>query len=302
MSSADASGDRSGPVASLSTPTVVGLRDRSVADQLARSGFARLGPLLGDDEVAAAREVFTDAVRMISRPIGERWIPTALLPEVGVRDEISRRLSTIIGPKLPAVLDPDQVELMQLQLSVKPASPDSELGPHQDFSVVDERKATSLYLWIPLEDMDERNGTLHVVPGSHRFAPSIRSQHVPSTFDLVMPEVHEAALRLDCHAGELILMVSGVIHFSPPNRGDDTRLAAHGILKPVGAPLIFFYADENTPAGMVEAYETDMASYVDQVTLGRPSRTAGSVTMVPRPETMTRERFLAGLAATWNAR
>lgn len=303
MVSATCSDDRRGRSAgSAPLPAVAGVRDAAAAVQLARVGYVRCGPFLTDDEVAEARSAFTDAMERTGRSVGDRWFPTILLPESHVRDEISSRLDSVIAPKLPRIFDPNVIELMQLHLSVKPASDSSELGPHQDFSVVDERRFTSLYIWIPLEDMDRRNGTLHVVPGSHRFAASVRSQHVPSVFDDVMEEVHRSAVRLDCVAGELIVMVSGVIHFSPPNGGEHTRLAAHGILKPVVAPMVFYFADDSTPEGKVEAYEMDMRSYVEQVHLGRPDEVGVPVDLVDRPEPMTPERFAAGLDATRDAR
>ncbi len=186
---------------------------------------------------------------------------------------------------------------MRIDYSVKPPSSGSELGPHQDFSIVDEESATSLYVWIPLCDTDEVNGTLHVVPGSHRFGNAIRSRHVPAVFDEVLDQVAEAAVRLDCRAGELIVMVSGVIHFSPPNRSTDLRLAAHGIVTPEAVPLVFYFADETTPAGKVECYELGMERYIEQIHRGRPGADVALTRLVERPETsMSPERFASGMA------
>jgi hypothetical protein len=276
---------------------VEGLRDPAVAQTLAETGYARLGVVLDADEVTAARAIFDEALRRLDAPLGDAWFPTILLPDEDVRTFISEGLEGIVGPHLDEVIDATALELMRLHFSVKPPSEMSELGPHQDFSIVDERSATSLYVWIALEDMDEANGTLHVVPGSHRFANEVRSQHVPATFDDVLDEVHRASVRLDCKAGELVIMVSGVIHHSPPNRTSMVRLAAHGILKPVHAPLVFFYADERTPEGKVECYELDLDTYVRQVHEGRPDPAVERTGLADRPPPMTPERFAAGLAA-----
>lgn len=282
-------------------PSPVGVRDAELAARLAHDGFVRVGVALSADEVRRAREIFEEAARRLDRPMGDSWFPTILLPDEDVRSFIAAGLEELIAPRLASVLDPDQIQLLQLHFSVKPPSAASELGPHQDFSVVDERRVTSLYVWIALEDMDEHNGTLHVVPGSHRFANSIRSQHVPATFDEVLPAVHDAAVRLDCAAGEMVLMVSGVIHFSPPNRSEQVRLAAHGILTPVGEPMVFYYADEATPPGKVECYEMDLATYVRQVQLGRPGAEFPLSELQDRPPEMTPERFARGVAATRGA-
>jgi hypothetical protein len=280
-------------------PRVTGVRDPSCRAELERAGYARLGPLLSDVQVESARRLFDHAVRSLDRPIGDRWFPTILLPEEDVRDHLSDGLRSIIQPLLAPILDFDHLDLTRVDYSVKPASPMSELGPHQDFSLIDERRWTSLYFWIPLSDTDVDNGTLHVVPGSHRFANRIRSQHVPSYFDEVLDLVHEEGVGLDCAAGELILMVSGLVHYSPANRSEELRLAAHGIAKPSEAPLVFFYADDETPSDLVECYQLGIDDYVRCIRSGRPEPGVPCAgTMARPPASMDRERFVRGIAAS----
>jgi hypothetical protein len=286
------------PAPTAAPPAVTGVLDPAVAAELAEVGFVRLGQFLDPDEVAAARAVFTRAASRLDRPIGETWFPTILLPETDVRDEMNDGLRSLIEPRLASVFDRSQLDLMRIDYSVKPASPDSELGAHQDFALIDEDRWTSLYFWIPLSDSDERNGTLHVLPRSHRFANRVRSQHVPAVFDEVLDLVRGHSVRLDCAAGELVVMVSGVVHWSPPNRSDELRLAAHGIVKPIDAPLVFFYADDRTPPDAVECYELDMESYVRHIVAGRPDDGEHVARLVPRPpSSMTPERFRTGMLA-----
>lgn len=254
----------------MALPPVTGLRDAQLARRLERDGYARLGPFLDEREVEAAAAVYDEAMRRLGRPIGDQWFPTILLPEDDVRTFITEELTAIIGPHLDALFEPEALDVVRLDLSVKPPTATSELGPHQDFTLVDERVAQSLYLWIPLVDTGERNGTLHVVPGSHRFANRIRSRHVPAVFDDVLDLVHASSIRLDCRAGELVIMVSGVIHHSPPNRSDRVRVAAHGIVKPSAVPLVFYFVDDLTPEGLVECYELDIDQYVRAIHQGRP--------------------------------
>jgi hypothetical protein len=292
----------SAPVPLAPLRKIVGIKDPEVAHALARDGFVRLGVILTAEEVARGQEIFAEALRRMNRPIGDAWFHTILIPEDDVRAFITEELEVLLAPKIAEVIDPEQLELMRLDFSVKPPSTNNEPGPHQDYALVDEREATSFYAWIPLVDMNEFNGTLHVVPGSHRYTNLIRSFHVPSTFDEVLDSVRAAALRFDCLAGELILMVSGVIHFSPPNSSDEIRLAAHGMLVPSKIPLKFFFADEQTPEGKVECYEADIDSYVSQLHQGRPAPEVQPIQILERPpQGMTPERFLAGLRATTDA-
>lgn len=287
-----------GTALSLDTPHIEGVFDTSAAGALAVDGYVNLGSFLDPDSVDAARRLFDDAIAATGRPVGDDWFPTILLPEDDVRARITEGLESVVLGPLAAIVDPATTEVMRLDYSVKPASPTSALGPHQDYSVVDESLATSLYLWIPLSDSSIDNGTLHVVAGSHRFSNRIRSRHVPSVFDEVLDEVHEASQPLECKAGDLVLMVSGVIHHSPPNRSGELRLAVHGIIKPSGADLVFYYADERTPAGQVECYHVDIDTYVSCIHQGRPTAPveADRVMKTP-PSSMSPDRFRAGRAA-----
>ncbi len=276
--------------------SIVGIRRPDDAHQLERTGYLRTEVVLSADECAHLSDVFHEAMRRTGRPIGEQWFPTILFPEDDIRAFISREASATVLPRLADVIDLEVLEPVRIDYSVKPVGPDSALGPHQDFSIVDESRWTSLYLWIPLVDSNQSNGTLHVLPGSHRFTNPVRARHVPALFDQVLDEVRRRAVRLDCKAGEVVLMVSGVVHFSPPNTSDRLRLATHGILKPIEAPVIFYYADDRTPPGLVEMYEVGIDDYVHLALDERPSAALTISGYCPRPPTeMTPERFAVGL-------
>lgn len=258
----------------------------------------RLGNVLAADECQHLLEAFDVVRSRLGRPLGDAWFPTILLPEPELRRFIDEQLRSVVLPRLEGILELDGMDVVRIDYSVKPPGPDGLLGPHQDFSIVDERRWTSLYLWIPLVPTDRTNGTLHVLPGSHRFTNRVRSRHVPAVFDPVLEQVEDRAIALDCDAGELIVMVSGVVHFSPPNLSDDVRLAAHGILKPADAPLIFYFADEATPEGKVECYPVDIDQYIELTLGGRPGEEHRMAGLTDRPPmAMAPDRFAAGMAA-----
>lgn len=277
---------------------IEGVRDPGVARDLSVDGYSRLGPFLDEGECLELRAAFDEAMRRFGQPLGDAWFPTILLPDPRVRAYITEAVGRIVLPRLAEVVNLELLEPVRMDYSVKPPGPASELGPHQDFSIVDERRWTSLYLWVPLIDTDATNGTLNVLPGSHRFTNRVRSRHVPARFDPVLGEVEAASTRLDSRAGELVLMTSGVVHFSRPNRSDELRLAAHGILKPVAAPLLFYYADDDTPDGWAEVFEVGIDDYIDLTLNGRPGPDIAPKALCPRPTgDMQPERFAAGMQA-----
>lgn len=275
------------------------LRDPELDRRLATEGYVAAGPLLPPEDVTAAARAFDEA---IGDAVGAAWFPTILLEDETARAAIADAFAEIVTPHLDRVLAMDGLRVLRLDASVKPPSPESGLGPHQDFSLIDESRAQSVYVWIPLVDTDVDNGTLHVVPRSQRFANRIRSQHVPAVFDEVLDDVHRASVPLRCSAGDLVVMVSGLIHMSPPNLSSDLRVAAHGIIVPVDEPLVFYYADEATPADEVECYEVDIDTYVRCIRAGRPGPEVGAPRRAPRPpRSMSPERFRRGLTTTATA-
>jgi hypothetical protein len=121
---------------------------------------------------------------------------------------------------------------------------------------------------------------------------------VPARFDQVLDLVHRSSDRFDCQPGDLVVMVAGVVHHSPPNCSTETRVAAHAVITPSGGPLLFFYADELTEPDKVEVYEVDIDQYVRLIRDGNPRSVVPLAGLMDRePTEMTPVRFQAGLAA-----
>ena len=132
----------------------------------------------------------------------------------------------------------------------KMPSKNSELGIHQDWTIVDENKFVALNCWIPLTDINEVNGALHVVPGSHYPAyHTMRAPTVPFFFSGSEDAVITESVPQYVKAGEAVILNQSVIHYSPPNRSDKIRKAITAGVKSAGAPMRFHYktlqADDN---------------------------------------------------------
>ena len=135
----------------------------------------------------------------------------------------------------------------------KMPSKNSALGAHQDWTIVDENKYVALNCWIPLTDVTEQNGALHVLPGSHYPAHhTLRAPTIPFFFsgneEFVVPEV----IPMRVKAGEAVILNQSVIHYSSPNNSDKIRKAITAGVKSAGAPMRFHYKD---PAGSPDKVE-----------------------------------------------
>lgn len=135
-------------------------------------------------------------------------------------------------------------------------SANSELIIHQDWTIVDETKYVALNCWVPLTDIDETNGALHVVPGSHFDAlQSFRSPTLPFFFTGHEQYMIEQAEPMYVKAGEAVILNQSIVHYSPPNRSDRIRKAITAGIKTKGAPMIFYYNNPDAGDGKVEVFD-----------------------------------------------
>lgn len=138
---------------------------------------------------------------------------------------------------------------------------ETEFPLHQDPTFVDERQWTSVTFWIPLVDVDERNGCIHAVPGSHLLSAEPRLPYVAFPY-ADFSERLEACLRpIRMRAGDLLVFHPGLIHASPPNVTGRLRIAAAGNIVPEPAQT-FFYRSREGDEEITEVFAVDDAYYV----------------------------------------
>lgn len=118
----------------------------------------------------------------------------------------------------------------------------SDLAIHQDWTIVDEEENVALNCWVPLQDIDEHNGALHIVPGSHYDKyKSLRSPTLPFFFSGNDEDVQAAALPIYVKAGEAVILNQSVIHGSVPNHSSQVRKAITAGVKSKDAQMYFHY-------------------------------------------------------------
>ena len=75
--------------------------------------------------------------------------------------------------------------------------------------------------WIPLVDVDEENGCLHLLPGGHRHTPPFDHQWEPDSFVQELDGLTPAPMPMK--VGDALLIQQHLPHVSPPNRSDHVR-------------------------------------------------------------------------------
>jgi len=132
---------------------------------------------------------------------------------------------------------------------------------HRDPSFVDEPGHASYGIWCALDDLGPAQGTLYVVPGSHRGAPPIRVHQSTDNLDPGLdPATDPRAETISLAAGDALVYHHGLLHGSGPNQTAHQRSVVAGLLVPDGVPAR--YSVELEP-GRGATVEVDPDFFVD---------------------------------------
>jgi ectoine hydroxylase-related dioxygenase (phytanoyl-CoA dioxygenase family) len=157
-------------------------------------------------------------------------------------------LSEAIGAVAARLMQTEEVRLWHDQMLFKPGQgPEAETGEnvgwHQDHGYWANTCPDLLTAWIALVDVDESNGCMHFVPGSHRWGMidgDFFDQDLVRTRERIAEETGEEfrTVPIVMRAGQVIFHHCLTIHGSGPNRTDSPRRSFAVHLQPAHASHI----------------------------------------------------------------
>jgi ectoine hydroxylase-related dioxygenase (phytanoyl-CoA dioxygenase family) len=127
----------------------------------------------------------------------------------------------VAHPRLVAVLTDligPNVQLHHSKMLVKPPEQGAPFPMHQDYPYFPHERHTVLAASVHLDDTDEENGCLHVIPGSHKFGP-LAAEGDAHTVDYPL----ESGTACPAAAGDVLFFNYLTIHGSGVNRSPRTR-------------------------------------------------------------------------------
>lgn len=180
---------------------------------------------------------------------------------------------------------------------VKETGAAGDFPVHQDWTYVDEQKFASYAFWVPLQNVDETNGALQVVRGSHKIITALRGPYVHEPFkDISEPIKEKYAEPVRLKAGEALVWDHRLVHFSLPNVTATPRLAFTVIAVPEGAPVIHCFGLNETHGTLIEQYEVDTDFFLNY-TIGSKPAGVPLLQMVTQPAVDFKEEELNKLFA-----
>lgn len=255
------------PLARYDTPL---LASAELQSQLRRSGYLVLPDVIPQAAIDELVRMGNDFVERLDEPFGDLFLAAGRIENAALREEVTDAAGNVLRDYLEPLFVSGS-EVLGAAFQVKPPSDQSELNPHQDSSLLDEATQLGAYCWVPLVDVDELNGWLTVVPGSHRLGNVQRTLNVPWQFEGQEDVFRNHGVGLKMAAGSVAIFDAALVHGSPPNRSNEIRFALNNFAKPKNAPMVHFFADDETTEGFVEAWEIDTSFFLEENIMERPS-------------------------------
>ncbi|HWB64698.1 MAG TPA: phytanoyl-CoA dioxygenase family protein [Chitinophagales bacterium] len=138
-----------------------------------------------------------------------------------------------------------------------------EVPIHQNWTFVDEDNYTSVSVWCPLQNVSRENGTLEVVPGTHKVICGYRGPSIPWVFDELNDTLKEKYMvPMELKPGQVAVIDDSVIHYSGVNQKTGERKAVQLIMKPIEATTIHCFKNADNPA-LVNVIDVDDDFFFD---------------------------------------
>ncbi|MEQ3656630.1 MAG: phytanoyl-CoA dioxygenase family protein [Dokdonia sp.] len=230
-------------------------KNPDVQKQFEMDGYVKI-PLLDIDEVIQLFEYYNK--QNLNNKIEGGFHISLDNQNQALVHTIAQTIETTLEPKISNVFK--DYKIFTASYVVKEPGKKNIVPPHQDWSFVDESKAFSATCWIPLVDVTEDNGALGVIKGSHKIFSHPRSSPSPQSKSPLADHIFTLFPYVDIvemQAGECLIFDNRLIHASPPNLSQNTRVAVGVGVTGHEVQLKHYYQIPEAEEEMLEVYDVD---------------------------------------------
>lgn len=115
--------------------------------------------------------------------------------------------------------------ISRIAIIIKGLGKNSSCDIHADDNSFDEINYFPINIWTPLISSDVKNGTLNIVPKSHKYISKVRGYGIPKAYSNFKLELKPKGVQQITDLGESIVYHPGVLHFSNENQSETMRVA-----------------------------------------------------------------------------
>lgn len=174
------------------------------------------------------------------------------------RAKIDADLKKILTSKVNSTIN--NYRILFSNFIVKEPAADTIVGIHQDWSMTSP-EYTSVNIWIPLTDIDDKTGVFYALKGSHHTFHNIRFTPYPdNAYASIEKFIFRHSTPFKLKAGEALIYHGALVHYSDANISERRRIAIGNALIPKDAPALHYYK-RHVDRKELELYETDESFY-----------------------------------------
>lgn len=247
------------------------LIDTSSFNEYKKYGYIVLKNCISEKQINELLGIYDELKAFPDFFIKDRFQNSGRFQSREIRNFVMERIGKFSKEFLPEVFDVNIYdENTTGAFQIKPPSRVSELNPHQDAPVIDETKENGLFVWIPLTDINDKNGAIYVLPGSHLWGNHQRSLNVQWPLERHTKTLWKHMQPVYMQKGDILIWDTALIHASAPNYSSETRVAITTTLLPKNFRMVEYFKDSNTPKADVEQYQVERSFWESEDIMKRP--------------------------------
>ncbi len=233
-------------------------QNKELQKQFDSDGYV-LAPWLSAEEVAKLRNTYAG----LDLSAISHFHSTSFLPDTEVKKKINADVEAVFGNKVDSTFA--HIKKLGSSFLTKPSGQNGIMPVHQDWTIVDEAKYCSVTIWVALEDINEQNGAMQVLPGSHKFSPTLRAPTLDTEYSQLQDYLRSKLTTINMKAGEAIIFNHALFHASLMNSTGQPRLAVTYGLIPEEAQLSLCLRNAE---GTLEQFEMPDDMFLHYDTIG----------------------------------
>ncbi len=215
--------------------------DSLINSELQKEGVVKLKSIMSLETIRQFLNEYKILEPIINASIPNHYTNSFSIHDVNIKKKIHDLTVKYFTHELDKILIKNSYEIpIGGGICINPPFAKRGSNIHQDPSCVDEKKTYSLTVWIPLSDVDQSNGCMKFIRGSHLWGNSIRSIHTDWRFERWKSKLEEKLEVMTANVGDVIVFDSSIIHASEPNKTEETRLAINFTCIPANNSLIYY--------------------------------------------------------------
>jgi ectoine hydroxylase-related dioxygenase (phytanoyl-CoA dioxygenase family) len=243
------------------------LNDDKLNEEFVKNGYVKV-PFISLEEVAQLKQKFFDTLPASGGQItaeetgveNSRLVTydfTFIDKNPDYKREVFNIITDFFKPHMNRLLDSYKPIIANY---IRKQKDTGEVPLHQNWAFADEKKCFTVSIWCPLVDSNIQNGTLQLVPGSHKRFGEIRGPMVPWELDNIKQEIiRDYLVPIETKAGDCVILDDSIVHYSAINKTGDLRLAIQLICIPAEMPSLHYYGKGSS----VDILEVDKEFYIE---------------------------------------